>query len=229
MQVLPLTNWEEYKSMVGRLCNFPAHVADDHFFRGMSHASWVLTSTLDRVRTFESAALRGRFEDALLRQFRQELIRLGTSEAAVPDGDALALLARHHGLPSSWIDWTTSPYVAAYFAFAGSGSEDVAIWYQSRSWLPEEFAPADLIDDPDLLKFNPRALRQRGLFLRAAAGSEEFVRMLDAGLIKFILPAAMKRVGLEELDAMTINATNLFADYDGAARTAVDRVSRRIP
>lgn len=212
--------------MVGRLCALDRHDAADHFFRGMCDATWSLTATLDRVRVFENPLLRSQFEDALLRHFRRELIRLGEAASRVPDGDALALLARHHGLPSSWIDWTTSPYVAAYFAFAGATTGQVAVWYQPRAWLPSAFAASDLIDDPDLLRFNPRAIRQRGVFLRASAGSAELTAALDAGLTKFVLPASAKSVALEELDAMIINATNLFGDYDGAARTAVDRVMR---
>jgi hypothetical protein len=35
---------------------------------------------------------------------------------------------RHNGFPSPLLDWSRSPYVAAYFAFSGARSDNVAIY-----------------------------------------------------------------------------------------------------
>ena len=48
---------------------------------------------------------------------------------------------------------------------------------------------------------------------------------MGESLSKFILPIRERTLALSDLDEMTINASTLFPDLDGAARAAVLRVS----
>ncbi|HEX8341641.1 MAG TPA: FRG domain-containing protein [Tepidisphaeraceae bacterium] len=163
-------DWNAFKAQIGHTAALPQFEVDwDYAFRGMSDASWSLSTTLDRSRTFSSNGERDRYEDNLLAHFRREAIGLLTPGTDLPSGNALALLARHHGLASSWIDWTTSPYVAAYFAYSGDTQvgSDVAIWCLTRAWMTDLIHSDDIVDDPVLLRFNPRANRQRGIFIRS--------------------------------------------------------------
>lgn len=224
MNTLECDTWDDYKAFVSRLFAAPIH--DDHFFRGQTDATWALTSTLERCMAKTKASLpQTELEDRLLKEFRHLMIDLEVNNP--PEGDALSLLARHHGVPSAWVDWTTSPYVAAYFALSGtSDASHAAVWWLPRSWVPDNVALNDLILDPELIRFNPRALRQRGVFMRPPTADPDLTAFDDA-LTKIVIRRDVAPVALLELDAMTINAANLFADLDGAARTAFDRIMLR--
>ena len=137
-------------------------------FRGHADATWPLETTLDRHRKFAIDDVRDQYYAALIQEFEREAIRSpGEAENLPSQGDALDLLARHHGLPSPILDWSASPYVASFFAFAGAppGATDAAVWVLDRSRLDPVSSRVEIIDSPTLLRYNPRALRQQGVFL----------------------------------------------------------------
>jgi hypothetical protein len=194
------------------------------WFRGQSEAAWPLQTTLDRFGPFPDKDRRTAVAERLLDLFRQESIGLGPKGEA-PEGLALELLARHHGLPSALLDWTESPYIAAFFAFQGAltaGARAVAVWALNRGRLPEilEVQP---IYDREMLWFNPRALSQRGVFLRMGSHDTPTEVLLREAPTKIVLPASESTMALADLRAMNITARNLFRDLEGAARSAVAR------
>jgi len=146
--------------------------------------------------------------------------------ADLPVGAPGELLARHHGLPSPLIDWTLSPWVAAYFAFlnsTGAPGDFVAIWTLDRAKIPPALN-IELIDDLELIRANKRALQQRGVFLRVSTIVQSIDVLLDHALRRIEIPSDQRNAALNDLDAMTISATALFGDLDGAAQTAASRV-----
>jgi hypothetical protein len=189
-------------------------------FRGQRDASWKLRPTLDRLYSFGSDEERNQFTGKLIDEFRRELMHVEPRDVEL-EGSAMDLLARHQGLPSLLMDWTESPYIAAFFAFAGCTDQDkhqVAIWQLDRAKLGD--APAlEIIDDPSMLRFNQRAIRQRGVFIRLGTGAA-FEEQVGNALTQIRVPAGQFQAALSELDEMTINATYLFPDMEGAARTA---------
>lgn len=108
-------------------------------FRGQSNSSWKLDTTLERFtnRTFDEhdyyRTIRGVKPAVVsltqkewdLPEFREGRI------VPVPTGYEFMVYLRHHGFPSPLLDWTRSPYVAAFFAFRSPQvpeSERVAIY-----------------------------------------------------------------------------------------------------
>lgn len=221
-------DWAGFRSIASEFAALPlSHPARSVIFRGQRDARWRLEATLDRCGVaFATDVEREDYFKSLLQHFRHELRVLG-AHTSLPDGEALELLARHHGLPSKVLDWTKSPYIASYFAFEGAVRQtgDVAVWGLIRSLIPQNALGRviDVIDDSELLDFNPRALQQRGLFTRVVGRSTEFEKELDAALFCYKMPASDAVTALRELDIMTINGTQLFRDTDGAARTAATR------
>ncbi|HWE37852.1 MAG TPA: FRG domain-containing protein [Isosphaeraceae bacterium] len=197
-------------------------------FRGHASFEYQLVTTLDRERPFQDDRLRQHFYQDMLAEFWREAMQQVSIRDELPAGDALELLARHHGVPSPILDWTESPYIAAFFAFesskrlwppATSGGHSIAIFVLDLMAFDPDRG-VTMIEDRELIRFNRRALRQRGRFARVETIQQPVEEILSGALTKIIVPAQFRSIALADLDAMTINAANLFADLDGAARTA---------
>jgi hypothetical protein len=124
-------SWDEVKSIV---LDRPGCV-----FRGQGRAEWQLETTLHRealrlnLGALGIEMLRGR-ESHLIQEFQ----RFAHHYLPVlpDDHDALAWLAliQHYGGPTRLLDFSYSPYVAAFFAVDNAAS-DAALWMIDRSSL----------------------------------------------------------------------------------------------
>lgn len=100
-------------------------------FRGQSKAEWSLDPSINRcaLRTIS------RSEKLKLERQSVELFRsaarffASAGEHGALSDDVIALMVlRHYGVPSRLLDWSFSPYVAAYFSVCEHDSVDGAIW-----------------------------------------------------------------------------------------------------
>jgi hypothetical protein len=99
-------------------------------FRGQSNADWPLESSLERfASTMAQPRMAESIESHHLHEFRR---RASHYTEVYPEHDNLLewlALMRHHGSPSRLLDFSRSPYVAAFFAAAEAARNDtVALW-----------------------------------------------------------------------------------------------------
>jgi hypothetical protein len=111
-------------------------------FRGHSDANWSLQTTL--ARRFWNAGITDpeawyEQESRILRIFKRKAHLF--LDHIPDDNDAFHWLAlmQHHGAPTRLLDFTWSPYVAAFFALE-SATGDAAIWAISPPELNRGFA-----------------------------------------------------------------------------------------
>lgn len=110
MEQIEISSWNEFVSLSSEL--------DGWAFRGQQDAGWALLSSLSRyLDAFvpDKSTWRIR-EERAIRIFRRKAHNYLT-EATVLDDDLRCLaLMQHHGAPTRLLDFTKSPFVAAFFA-----------------------------------------------------------------------------------------------------------------
>ncbi|HUJ87217.1 MAG TPA: FRG domain-containing protein [Burkholderiales bacterium] len=128
-----------------------------YWFRGQSDASWKLEPSLMRsLRHFELSLKEAlQLEEQALGIFRckAHLFLSPTLLAKIYTKPCWWAVMQHHGAPTRMLDWTISPYVAAYFAALHDGNKAPgAVWAfcsknLHRSFVTRHGQPPEF-DDP---------------------------------------------------------------------------------
>ena len=234
MPVCRIRYWRRFESALGnKLMNPPG---TELIFRGQRRQEWQLTPTLGRYSN--SGVVDARRAEEQKREFRLAMRGRGIGPELLDEDNELWAFGQHHGLATPLLDWTKSPFVALFFAFADPdfSYEDPnptrTIFEINKTALEE--LDADLIVQP-LRNDHTRLVNQAGLFTLSPLGSDtlssrifnllsetEAVDMDDPAAVgryifKIHVPNEERRECLAMLRKMNIHHGSLFPDPIGAS------------
>jgi hypothetical protein len=231
--VISYRGWQEFKrDLLLELFEGGRFRRGRYLFRGAGDADWQLITAFDR--TFAALPMEQRMAvwGRLIAEWRVSCEDAGVPERVTSDERSLWALGQHHGLPTRMLDWSISPYVAAFFAFREHLLSHPQSHLQVAVWVlhlndPVWAGPGVELVGPAALE-NIRLRNQGGRFTlcRAPFASlEEYVGRFAGGpaLTKCVIPASDAHVALGDLDAMGITNYDLFPDLTGLAELATMR------
>ena len=238
--VFRLTSWEAFLQLVIQA------PYSNWAFRGERDERWPLYSSLSRylMNFGVDKSAWPEQEARILRVFKRKAHQF-LAQPPEPDDDFQWLaLMQHHGAPTRLIDFTWSPYVAAFFALERTLNDGV-VWAMNPSGVDSSRAVKPQRMDPrvkgNLSRYyrkgthrfiwmgephtmNRRLIAQSGTF--AVPGVldvpvEEILSDRDQEniLAKIVLTNAVREIGMRELYRMNITYATLFPDLEGLARS----------
>ena len=110
MHTTELSDWQQFMALTTQL--------DGWAFRGQQSAQWRLESSLTRyMRDYMGDRLEWRQrEERAIRVFRRKAHNFLAHPELLKDDLRCLALMQHHGAPTRLLDFTKSPFVAAFFA-----------------------------------------------------------------------------------------------------------------
>jgi hypothetical protein len=152
METKDLEAWQDFEQELARLeeehsrlkASAPSEPSK-YLFRGQPNHKWDLKTTLERhisrdltLEEYYHFVLAAKPQIDTLTNRRWEIPNFPQlvewthdyhrlKKETLPGYDFLIYI-RHHGFPSPLLDWTASPYVAAFFAFRSTNAKRVAIY-----------------------------------------------------------------------------------------------------
>ncbi len=129
METKAFDNWEAAKTFLHGLSH-------RYIYRGEGNLEWDPKPSLERACPGGSAA---QAESALISAFRGAAHLYESNLPATDDDLSWLALMQHHGVPTRLLDWTRSPYVAAFFAADHSPDQpcQFVIWAMDTLWLKQ--------------------------------------------------------------------------------------------
>lgn len=230
-----LRTWTAFKVYVNGLDR------QRYVFRGQEDNRWRLRSTFYRTGRANMERFVTR-DIAALQKALSTLTRYNFDLRNPTHYAAFINLAQHHGYPTPLLDWTWSPYVAAFFGYRKLSSERVKrgskvriFKFDMREWnklrqLDKVFPARPHVSVLDALAFdNPRVIPQQAISTISNVDDiEAYIHSVEQLQGKIYLeaidlPARDRQGVMEELALMGVTAGSLFPGLDGACESLRER------
>jgi hypothetical protein len=237
LQLASVTNWEQFKS----------HVSDlehrRYIFRGQDKPARLRTSFHRTGRADLSRFLKEDIQ-TLHRQLSSRTSHVFNLN--IPDENgAFFNLVQHHGYPTPLLDWTFSPYVAAFFAYhhyrnseaakAGAGEKVRIFQFDQKAWkatfpqLPKLNAVRPHFSILEFIAIdNQRLVPQQSVSsLTNVDDIESYIHSSETTQQQYLqiidLPLTERPFVMKELSVMGITAGSLFPGLDGTCEELRER------
>jgi hypothetical protein len=268
VETIELNTWDDFdqqlraldaeqKAVQAQLADSGA-VVSRPLFRGQREAAWALRTTLERYAPgltkfthYYRAILAAKPEIEAytglnwdVEPYEDMRKRAWDSDAGFGlqvDFPAYAYMAylRHHGFPVPLLDWTRSPFIAAYFAFAKASGEGRVAIFAYRECLTggkvgSPTSPALHVRGPYVRTHKRHFMQQCQYTICSAFRPPQWEYMPHEAVFsqgsetqdilkKFTLPAQLRLEVLERIDAYNLNAYSLF----GTEESLMESLARR--
>jgi hypothetical protein len=269
MEERSVNTWEEFEQELAKLRldlhKSRAYTSTSLLFRGQENSDWLLRTTLDRQREQMVISEPMVFRDYynVISRIRPQIESLTNREWPILEypiverltkkwdfsellgtgrcpGYAYMAYLRHHGFPSPLLDWTRSPYVAAFFAFsrAVANPSDMVSIYVFSGVVNKMFGNGM----PAVYRYGPYVRTHRRHVLQQSEYTfclafefekewqfEKYDKVFEQGLRqqgicwKFTIPASERTKVLQILDEHNLNAFSLFGTEDALMETLAKR------
>ena len=219
-------------------------------YRGQSDATWTLKSSIFRTDIVSTPPDIIGYVNYILPQIQEPVEAWSDRTWNLSDYHGLAefiAFLQHNGFPTPLLDFTVSPYIAAYFAFEGVDhfspkSKEVSIYRFNRTLWAEKFPDkTDIADTSEkvsvimpYVRGNHKMSQQQGLFLYSNISDiDAYIRSHEEFhgqyLCKYVIDVFERPVVIKELSLMGVSAVQLNPSIESVCKKALEDIIGLIP